>query len=184
MLSAPVWRGFGPLAFFGVGLVLGAVSVAFIAAVVGGIAQALLPVTGRLGAVAVVGIAVLLREAGLIRLPVPENRRLVPEHVQTKGRIFGPIQFGFEMGTGMRTYSPSALPHLVLVAIVLVLPLAGAMAAGLGFAAARWIMAAASIWHSDDGAWTRIWLRNARLLAIALAGGTAAALAAASIVSA
>jgi hypothetical protein len=169
VLSAPVWRGKGPLAFFGAGLLLGASAVAFTGAVFGGLVQALVPEQVRLGLLGGLAIAVLLREAGLISLPVPENRRLVPEHVLHRGRTLGPVQFGFEMGTGMRTYSPSALPHLVLLAIVLAIPLSGAMLAAVGFAAARWIMAAASIGHSEAGEWTDAWKAHQRLLAVGTA---------------
>jgi hypothetical protein len=154
------------LAFFGVGLVLGASVVAFTAAILGGLVQALVPEQVRLGLLGGLALAVLLREAGLISLPVPENRRLVPEVVLQRGRMLGPIQFGFEMGTGMRTYSPSALPHLVLLAIVLAIPLPGAMLAAVGFAAARWIMAAASIGHSDAGEWSASWQAHKRFFAV------------------
>ncbi|MCG5212085.1 hypothetical protein [Streptosporangium sp. KLBMP 9127] len=147
-----------------------------VAAVAGGVVQSLLPAPLRLAVLGLLAAAVLLREAGLISLPVPENRRLVPEHVLNRGRLAGGIQFGFEMGTGMRTYSPSALPHLVLAALVLAVPLPGALAAGTGFAAARWIMAAVSMAHSDDGSWTTLWHANQRFLALATATATATAL--------
>lgn len=52
----------------------------------------------------------------------------------------------------MRTYSPSALPHLVLAAVVLVVPLPVAFAVAAGFAAGRWTMPVASDAWSDDGA--------------------------------
>lgn len=176
MLSAPVWRGKGPLALFGVGLLIGGSVVAFVAAVLGGVVQGLIPEPVRLGLLGCAAIAVLLREVGLIRLPVPENKRLVPEHVLEKGRVLGPIQFGFEMGTGMRTYSPSAVPHLVLLALLLAVPLQGAMLAAAGWALARWIMAAASIAHSDEGEWTTLWKNHSRLLAVATALAAVAAL--------
>jgi hypothetical protein len=175
-LSASVWRGSGALAYFGAGLLLGAWSVAVLAGVAGGLIQALLPAPLRLAPLAAVAVAVLLREAGLVSLPVPENRRLVPEHVLNRGRVAGGIQFGFEMGTGMRTYSPSALPHLVLLALLLAVPLPGALAAATGFAAARWIMAVASAHHSDDGSWSTLWQANSRLLAMATAVSAVASL--------
>ncbi|MDX3104766.1 hypothetical protein [Nonomuraea angiospora] len=164
--------------YFGLGLWLGATSVAVVAAALGGVVQSLLPPAVRLVPLGLVALAVLLREAGVITLPVPENKRLVPEHVLHRGRVFGGVQFGFEMGTGMRTYSPSALPHLVLLAVLLAVPFSGALAAAAGFAAARWIMAAASIAHSDDGSWSALWSDNRRLLAVATAVAAIASLAA------
>ncbi|WP_327589493.1 hypothetical protein OHA25_22705 [Nonomuraea sp. NBC_00507] len=159
------------------GLLLGALTVAAVGVILGGIVQGLLPLPVRLAALAMLAAAVLLREVGLIKLPVPENARLVPEHVLHRGRVLGGIQFGFEMGTGMRTYSPSSLPHLVLAAVLLALPWNGALAAGAGFAVARWIMAAASIGHSEDGGWSDVWSMNARLLASVTGVATVAALA-------
>lgn len=163
---------------FGLGLQLGAGLVVFVVAVAGGIVQAVLPGVVAASVLAVVAVVVLLREAGLVRLPVPENARLVPETVRLRGRVRGPLQFGFEMGTGMRTYSPSALPHLVLLAVLLVMPLPGALAAGAGFAAARWLMPVISNAHSADGSWGRIWMAHHRAIALATALGTVAALAA------
>ncbi|MGH3862492.1 MAG: hypothetical protein ACRDSQ_23400 [Actinokineospora sp.] len=139
--------------------------------------QALLSRPAALVVLGVLALLVLAREAGLVTLPVPENRRLVPEDVQHKGRVLGPLQFGFEMGTGMRTYSPSAVPHLVLIASVLVVPFTGVIAMAVGWGLARWIMAAASIVHDDDGEWSLLWQRYARLLAVATTAGAITALA-------
>ncbi|GAA2415182.1 hypothetical protein [Nonomuraea africana] len=170
--------------YFGLGLLLGASTVAFVAGVLGGVVQALVPASVRLGALALLAAAVLARETGLVSFRVPENRRLVPEHVLNKGRVVGGMQFGFEMGTGMRTYSPSAQPHLVLAAMVLALPFGGTLAAGVGFGLARWAMAAASMAHSDDGSWTAAWHRNQRPLAVATAVATIGSLALGLVMSA
>ncbi|MBY8871119.1 hypothetical protein K7640_04575 [Micromonospora sp. PLK6-60] len=100
----------------------------------------------------------------------------MPESVTYRGAELGAFQFGFEMGTGMRTYSPSALPHLVLAGLVLVVPFGGALLAAAGFALGRWVMAAASVHYDEDGYWSEVWDAHRRLLAgtltlsIALAG--------------
>jgi hypothetical protein len=130
--------------------------VASVAAVVGALPQALVPGPVRAVAASVAAVAVLGRELRLWRFPVPENARLVPEDVQHQGH-WGALQFGFEMGTGMRTYSPSALPHLVLAAVVLVVPLPAALAVAAGFAVGRWTMPVLSNAWSDDGGWTEVW---------------------------
>ncbi|MEU5670074.1 hypothetical protein AB0B48_31390 [Micromonospora sp. NPDC049089] len=169
MLTASVWRGKSPLLYFGIGLFTGAVVVAVIAAVVGGIAQSVMPGILRwilLGAIAAV---ILAREFGLVSFRIPENRRLVPESVTSRGPEVGGFQFGFEMGTGMRTYSPSALPHLLLIAILLVVPFIGALCLAFGFAVGRWIMAAGSVGYDEDGTWSLLWARYARLLVAAMA---------------
>ena len=126
------------------------------AAVLGALPQALVPGPARAAVFVVAAAVVLGREVGIWRFPVPENARLVPEDVQHRGQ-WGALQFGFEMGTGMRTYSPSALPHLVLAAIVLVVPLPAAFAVAAGFALGRWTMPVLSNAWSDDGGWTRLW---------------------------
>ncbi|MBG0831092.1 hypothetical protein HS041_25355 [Planomonospora sp. ID67723] len=159
------------------GLLLGAWTVAGVAAILGGLVQPILPAPVRLAPLGLLAVVVLLREWGLISVPVPENARLVPEHVLHRGRVAGGIQFGFEMGTGMRTYSPSAQPHIVLAALLLAVPPLGALAAGLGFAVARWAMAAASVLHGADGEWSDLWQINARLLAAGTAAATVASLA-------
>ncbi|MBW0090137.1 hypothetical protein I4I73_15065 [Pseudonocardia sp. KRD-184] len=145
--------------YFGAGLLLGAVLVAFVAGVVGAVPQALVPAPVRWALLGAAALAVLARECGLLAFRVPENARLVPEDVQHL-REWGALQFGFEMGTGMRTYSPSALPHLVLLAVVLVVPFPAAFAVAAGFAAGRLAMPLLSHAWSDDGAWTAVWDRT------------------------
>ena len=145
-------------------MLLGACLVAFTGAVLGGVVQALTPYPLRLGLWSAAAVAVLLREFAIVRFRVPENRRLVPESVLHRGRAIGGVQFGFEMGTGMRTYSPSALPHLVLLAVLLVLPLPEALLAGTGFALSRWLMAFSSVVHPGD--WSALWDRHSRTLAV------------------
>jgi len=130
--------------------------VACVAAVLGALPQALMPAPVRSGLLGVAAVVVLGRELGLWRFAVPENARLVPEDVQHRAH-WGALQFGFEMGTGMRTYSPSALPHLVLAAVVLVVPLPVAPLVAAGFAAGRFAMPVLSNAWSDDGAWTAVW---------------------------
>jgi hypothetical protein len=165
--------------FFGTGLLLGAVLVTFVAGAVGALPQALVPAPVRYALFGLVALPVLLREVGLVRFPVPENARLVPEDVQHLRR-WGALQFGFEMGTGMRTYSPSALPHLALAAVLLVVPLPAGFALAVGFAAGRLAMPLMSNAWSDDGEWTLVWAHAERvvrpLLALTCIGSLAAAM--------
>ncbi len=152
---------------------------AFVAAVLGALPQALVPAPVRWTAFGAGALLVLARELGLVRLRGPENARLVPEDVQHRAH-WGALQFGFEMGTGMRTYSPSALPHLALLAIVLVVPFPLAFALAGGFAAGRLSMPLLSIGWSADGSWTTVWGRTEPLvrplLALTCVGALAALL--------
>jgi hypothetical protein len=142
--------------------------VACVAAVLGALPQALVPLPVRAALFGVAALVVLGREIGLWRFPVPENARLVPEEVQHRAE-WGALQFGFEMGTGMRTYSPSALPHLALAAVVLVVPLPLAPAVAAGFAAGRLAMPVMSNGWSDDGSWTEVWSAAERVVRPVLA---------------
>ena len=140
---------------------------------VGALPQAVLPAPVRAAVLGVGAVLVLGRELGLWRLPVPENARLVPEDVQHRAH-WGAWQFGFEMGTGMRTYSPSALPHLVLAAVVLVVPLPTAPAVAAGFAAGRF---AVPVLAGGDGGWSGRWTSAEPVVRPVLAGTCVAALA-------
>ena len=161
--------------FFGTGLLFGAVLVGSIAGVVGALPQVLVPAPAREMLFGLLAVPVLLRECGLLRFRVPENGRLVPEDVQHLRR-WGALQFGFEMGTGMRTFSPSALPHLALAAAVLVIPFPAVFVLAAGFAAGRLATALLSNAWSDDGSWTRVWARAEPLVRPVLALTCTAAL--------
>ena len=50
-----------------------------------------------------------------------------------------------------------ALPHLALLAVLLVVPLPAAFAVAAGFAAGRLAMPVLSNAWSDDGSWTEVW---------------------------
>lgn len=53
------------------------------------------------------------------RLPLPETRRQIPVEVFHRGWIRGAYRFGFEMGTGVRTYVPTVAPYVLLLALLL-----------------------------------------------------------------
>jgi hypothetical protein len=85
-------------------------------------------------------IFVLLVKRGPLkgRFSLPENRRQIPAEILGGSVVRGAWRFGFEMGTGVRTYVPSAAPYLLLLGIVLARPmLAAALLAGCGFAIGR-----------------------------------------------
>ena len=177
MLSAPVWRGKTSYAWYGIGLLIGALGIASVGAALGGVVQGMVPRPARLAMIGILAAIVVVREAIPASLRIPENRRLVPEHISAHGRVLGPLQFGFEMGTGVRTYSPSALPHLLFAALVLVVPPYGALPVAAGFASGRWIMAVVSNRYDDAGGWTDAWQLHRRPLAAMTSVGAVTALA-------
>jgi hypothetical protein len=101
--------------------------------------------------VAVVAAILLLREIGVFRFSIPQNARLVPQFV-TRVPFWGALQFGAEMGTGMRTYSPTGLPHIVAVAVLLLASWPEAALAGTGFAVGRAVMLVTFLVASDKDA--------------------------------
>jgi hypothetical protein len=93
---------------------------------------------------AILFVAVLAgthREWGFSSFPLPENKRLVPQSVFQHRPIRAATQFGLELGTGMRTYLPSAMPYVVAVAILThAASFAPAVLAGVGFGVGRAVM--------------------------------------------
>lgn len=74
--------------------------------------------------------------AGRVRLP--EARRQIPAHVFGGSLVRGAYRFGFELGTGVRTYVPSTAPYILLLAVVIARPtLAATILVGLGYGLGR-----------------------------------------------
>ncbi|WP_233512309.1 hypothetical protein [Micromonospora deserti] len=112
--------------------------------------------------------AVVLREFDVVKFWLPENRRLVPEGVHRHGRSFGPLQFGFELGTGMRTYVPSGLPYVLALSVAFVASPVLALVAGIGFGCGRAMMALANLRFSTDNSWDLAWISAHRVIKIVL----------------
>lgn len=121
------------------------------------------------GLVIVVALFVLAGEFGLHRVGLPHRRAQVPSAVIGSGPEAGALQFGFEMGSGVRTHMPSNLPYLPLVAVLLVGGWVAALLAGLGFGLGRAAMALGRHHSRDVAWWDRQWSRHAGILRIALA---------------
>jgi hypothetical protein len=124
---------------FVAGLLIGAVTSGVLAGVLGGLV-APLPVLPRLGVLAAALAAVLGFELAGRPLALPQNRRAVPQWIIPRDNVDGPLQFGFEMGTGVRTFMPTALPHAAVLITVLAGGLVSGLLVGLGFGAGRALM--------------------------------------------
>lgn len=138
MLSSSVRRG-SDISGFIVGLFVAATATAFGFGVIGSLIRAPFPTLVASIIVAVAAVILLLRELGVFTFPLIQNARLVPQFV-TRIPFWGSMQFGMEMGTGMRTYSPTGLPHLVAIAILFLASWSDALSAGAGFALGRAVM--------------------------------------------
>ncbi|WP_329204601.1 hypothetical protein OG257_03445 [Streptomyces sp. NBC_00683] len=112
------------------------------------------PAGVRQGLIVAVALLAALRDAGKLTLRLPQNARQIPQDVLRRHLARGALQFGFELGTGVRTYVSASAPYAVAVAVLLsggsYLP---ALAAGLGFGAGRALTPALRRLSGDGERW-------------------------------
>lgn len=177
MLSSSVWRGASRW-WFSTGLVLGGLTTAVVAVSLGSLLlRPLLPSVVEAVLVVLVLVVVLLNEVGVITLRLPQNARQVPEVIRDDGPRFGALQFGFEMGTGLRTFMTSGLPHVLLAGVLLTASLLEAAVAGLAFGAGRALMTLARHAHPSDVDWDAALASTEKVLRLVLTVGIVAILA-------
>jgi len=135
---------------------LGALTTALVAVVLSGLASPV-PAIWAAGLVAAFAVAAVLRDMGIVSFWLPQNARQVPQEVFAFGRERGALQFGYEMGTGVRTYVTSTAPFVVLLGVVL---LANgsfvALGAGVGFGLGRALMPLARYLSEQRLAWDAV----------------------------
>jgi hypothetical protein len=112
----------------------------------------------------VVCAVLFAHEIRLVRLRLPQRRRLVPITVFRFGPVFGALEFGIEMGSGLRTYVSSAAPYAVVAAALLTADSLDAVLAGIGFGLGRATMTTASVVSRDPDAWDRRWADGSRTI--------------------
>lgn len=96
------------------------------------------PAGWRWAGVLLVAALGLLRQLGLIRIPLPQNGRQVPQDVLQRHLLLGSLRFGIELGTGVRTFVSASAPYVLAAGLLLVgHDLRVAVLAGLGFGAGR-----------------------------------------------
>ncbi|MGH3757530.1 hypothetical protein [Actinophytocola sp.] len=153
MLTSSVWRS-GARWWFSGGLLAGGLTSALCAVTLGSLLlRPILPGVAPAVLVAVAFALVASNELGLLRLRLPQNARQVPLSVVEEGARFGALQFGFEMGTGLRTFMTSGLPHTLAIALMLIAGLPEGLLAGLGFGAGRAWMTLSRHAHRDHDGW-------------------------------
>ncbi|SCL31610.1 hypothetical protein GA0070624_4299 [Micromonospora rhizosphaerae] len=97
-----------------------------------------LPASWRYATIVTVALLGVLREAGVVTIPLPQNPRQVPQDVLRRSPRRGALRFGFELGTGVRTYVSATAPYVLAVAVFLGgQRLQVAALAGVGFGAGR-----------------------------------------------
>ncbi|TYB43029.1 hypothetical protein [Actinomadura chibensis] len=153
MLFSPGWRA--PvrqdevLAVFTFGLLLGGTLSAAVIWLLSGL-SAPLPGPVRAGAILAAAFLGVAREWGLIRIPLPQNARQIPPDVLQTHLRRGALQFGFELGTGVRTYVSSSAPYVLALALFLGHgPLRTTLLAGTAFGAGRALSAALTYLSRD-----------------------------------
>lgn len=182
MLASSVWRGVERSWFYG-GLLVGSAITATVAVLAGSVIRPLLATPVRVGLLVAAVAFVVLGELGAHRRQLPHAARQVRQWIAGEGAS-GAFQFGVEMGTGVRTFSTSNLPHLALVVLLLFPEPVSGLLAGVGFAAGRALMTLSRSRSPDRAAWDAGWLaserRVRRLLAVAATLALVAALGAVS----
>ncbi|MGH3756991.1 hypothetical protein [Actinophytocola sp.] len=125
------------LALFSAGLVLGGMLSALVLWLASGLPSPVPQPVRHALVVALAGLGVL-RDAGVVRFPLPQNARQVPRDVLNRDVVRGSLRFGFELGTGVRTYVPATSPYVLAAALLLSTPdLATAALTGAGFGLGR-----------------------------------------------
>jgi hypothetical protein len=121
------------------GTVSGALVTAITAWVLSGF-LAPVPQRARLIILAFAAAMVWLAKEGPLkgRIHLPEAKRQIPAEVFGYGLLQGAYRFGFELGTGVRTYLPSPAPYVVALVVLLGdVTLGGALLIGLGYGLGR-----------------------------------------------
>jgi hypothetical protein len=117
-----------------------------------------LPEPPRLLLLLAVALLLLVHQSGLVRVRLPQNARQVPQSVYTRHPVVANLQFGFEMGTGMRTLVTAVAPYLVLT-LMLLFPPAGltALVTGAAFGGTRGLVPMLWSMSADAPATRRRW---------------------------
>ncbi|GAA1905477.1 hypothetical protein GCM10009716_14220 [Streptomyces sodiiphilus] len=141
------------LAVFTTGLLTGAVLSATVLWLFSGLFTPL-PAGWRYGLLPAAALLAVARDAGLLRIRLPQNARQIPQDVLQRHLFRGSWQFGFELGTGVRTYVSASLPYVLALAVLLsgggIWP---ALLAGTGFAAGRALTPVLRLASGDAADW-------------------------------
>jgi hypothetical protein len=163
------------LLVFSGALVLGGTLSATMIWLTSGLGRGLQP-AWRIGLLAALLIVAFLREFHVLNIAFPQNARQIPQEVFAKGPLLGPFQFGFELGTGVRTFMSASLPYVLAAALWLyATDYRIALLVGASFGLGRAAMTAARYWSGAVERWDeRLERRLAWFPAVGLVGGVVA----------
>ncbi|MFG1673137.1 hypothetical protein [Micromonospora sp. NPDC049282] len=149
--------------YFNYGLVIGGAAsgtlILFPAAVV-----QTLPATAREIFFLVALVVTLLCETRLVPFRLPQNARQVPSAIMVRSEGSGALQFGFEMGTGLRTFVPTQLPYLLVALAILVSPWWAAPLLGASFGLGRTFMVRSAVRSGNASRWDAQFARRRMLI--------------------
>ena len=131
------------MTWFTVGLLAGGLATATVLWLASGLTEPM-PSEWRYAVVPLIGVLAVLRDLGVVPLRLPQNARQIPRDVLREGLVRGALRFGFELGTGVRTYVSASTPYLLALAVLLTgQRWQAAVLAGLGFGVGRAVSALA-----------------------------------------
>ncbi|RAY11751.1 hypothetical protein DPM19_28675 [Actinomadura craniellae] len=157
------------LAVFTLGLLLGGTLTGAGIWLLSGLTAPLPPAARTAGLLALAAVGVL-RELGLVRVPLPQNARQIPPEVLARRARRGALRFGFELGTGLRTYVSATAPYVLALGLLLAGPgLVATLLAGAAFGLGRALSAGLALASRDPARAARVaarlpWIRNAAAL--------------------
>lgn len=131
-----------------------------------------MPPYARTALIIVIAAVGAARELGLVTIPLPQNARQIPQEVLQLRLRQGSLQFGFELGTGVRTYVSASTPYVLALGLLLshqdLLP---TVLAGTAFGAGRALSAALTLWSRDPDRGATIaarmaWIKNVTAITI------------------
>ncbi len=112
------------------------------------------PGSTRVALFVVAAVTILLAGHGFLGIGLPQKRHQIPRTVFGRSPERAAARFGYELGTGLRTYLPSAAPHVLAAGIVVLGgPLWAALALGAGFGAGRGFLPAQRALAPDPERW-------------------------------
>lgn len=109
------------LAVFGLGTLCGALCTLFALWLLSGL-SAPVDVRIRVAALLAIGVLAVARDRGWVQITLPQAARQIPREVLQRGPLRGAFQFGFELGTCVRTFMTGSAPYVVAGAILLLRP--------------------------------------------------------------
>ncbi|MBW6439194.1 hypothetical protein KZ829_36260 [Actinoplanes hulinensis] len=133
----------------------------------------LLPPTARVVALCTVVLLAIGCDTKVVPFRLPQNGRQVPSDIIVRQDGTGALQFGFEMGTGLRTFVPTHLPYVLVAVALFAAPWWAAPVLGASFGLGRTFMVHSAVRSGNATAWDRRFATNRTVIVAACWAATA-----------